>query len=216
MRGGDRAWRNFSVRTESALEKERIMNHHKRKGMCARMILKMPQVPALVASFCLFSLLAGCAGRPDDVILSDEGRLPHLPDSSVTPAKVSGVSKLDETKIESQVFSYLLARHFWEDGAFTAIFLQADDREVEGLRKKFRDHVPPIKASNRIDLRANQTPLDKDTGRPAIILSVDLDAPAADGSVPAIGKWYGGAAITGFYSFILKKNGDDWEIQNPQ
>ena len=174
------------------------------------------KMPALAAAFGLLSLLAGCAGKPDNVNFNSEGSLPRLPDSTLTPSKVSGLSKLDETKIEIQAFSYLLARHFWEDGAFTAIFLQADDQEVETLRNKFRDHIPPIKPSNRIDLRKNQAPLDKDTGRPAIILSVDLDAPAADGSVSAIGKWYGGGAITGFYSFILKKNGDDWEIQNPQ
>jgi hypothetical protein len=45
---------------------------------------------------------------------------------------------------------------------------------------------------------------------------VDLDDPNDDGSVTAIGKWYAGGAVTGFYSYQLKKNGNEWVIQNPQ
>jgi hypothetical protein len=61
-------------------------------------------------------------------------------------------------------------------------------------------------------LPPNRSPIDKDTGRPAMILSVDVGEPNADDSVDALGKWYAGGAVTGFYSFVLKKSGDDWTI----
>jgi hypothetical protein len=162
----------------------------------------------------LFAL--GCASHKNKIVFTDDGSIPRLTTNSFTPPMVKGLNKTDVAKIESQVFGALLTRHFWDDGNYTAIFLQADDAEIEAMQKMFPDRVPPIKAGYRANLRLNRTPLDKDTGKPAMILSVDVSEPDADGAVPAIGKWYAGGAVTGFYSFILKKNGDDWEIQTPQ
>jgi hypothetical protein len=159
---------------------------------------------------------AGCQSAKNDIVFSDDASLPRLETNAVAPAHVSSLPKEDETKIELQVFSNLLTRHFWEDGDYTAIFLRADDSEVAALQKSFPDRKPPIKEGYRVDLQPNQSPRDKDTGKPAMILSVDLDEPADDGSVTAIGKWYAGGAVTGFYSYQLKKSGGDWVIQNPQ
>jgi hypothetical protein len=47
-----------------------------------------------------------------------------------------------------------------------------------------------------------------------MILSVDVGEPNADDSVDALGKWYAGGAVTGFYSFVLKKSGGDWAIES--
>jgi hypothetical protein len=55
--------------------------------------------------------------------------------------------------------------------------------------------------------------MDKDTGKPAMILSVEVAEPAADDSVAAIGKWFAGGSVSGFYTIVLKKTGDDWAIQ---
>ncbi|MDR3458158.1 MAG: hypothetical protein P4N60_11970 [Verrucomicrobiae bacterium] len=161
-------------------------------------------------------LTTGCQSAKNDIVFTDDASLPRLETNSVAPAHVSSLPKEDEVKIEIQVFSNLLTRHFWEDGDYTAIFLRADDAEVTALQKIFPDRKPPIKESYRVDLQPNQSPRDKDTGKSAMILSVDLDEPAADGTVTAIGKWYAGGAVTGFYSYQLKKTGDDWAIQNPQ
>jgi len=52
----------------------------------------------------------------------------------------------------------------------------------------------------------NRTPVDRDTGRPAMVLSVDaLDS--VDGAAQAIGKWYGDGEVSGFYTFTLRKDG---------
>ena len=170
----------------------------------------------LVSAALLALLAAGCASNKNKIVFTDDGSLPRLATNVVAPPTVKGLDKADVVKIELQVFGALLTRHFWDDGAYTAIFLQADDAEVAAMQTKFPGRVPPIKAGQRADVRLNRTPLDKDTGKSAMMLSVDVSEPEADGSVPAIGKWYAGGAVTGFYSFVLKKNGEDWEIQEPQ
>ena len=62
-------------------------------------------------------------------------------------------------------------------------------------------------------MQPNRTPLDKDTGRPAMILSVDTLEPVGD-TVQAIGKWYAGGAVTEFYSVNLQKIDGDWVIES--
>jgi hypothetical protein len=163
-----------------------------------------------------FCLALGCADNKDKIAFTDDGTLPRVATNAIARPTVKGLESAEIVKIESQVFGALLTRHFWEDGDYTAIFLQADDAEVAAMQQKFPNHVPPIKSGLRADLRMNRTPLDRDTGKFAMMLSVEVSEPEADGTVPAIGKWYAGGAVTGFYSFVLKKNGVDWEIQDPQ
>jgi hypothetical protein len=88
--------------------------------------------------------------------------------------------------------------------------LQGED--VDALTKQFPNHIPPIKTSDRAELIPNHTPIDKDTGRPAIILSVDALDPVND-TVEALGKWYAGGAVSGFYTFSLHRFGDTWMIE---
>ncbi len=161
-------------------------------------------------------LAAGCASNKNKIVFTDDGSMPRLATNALAPPTVKGLEKSDVVKIELQVFGALLTRHFWDDGNYTAIFLQADEAEVKAMQEKFPGRVPPIKAGHRADVRLNRTPLDKDTGKSAMMLSVDVSEPDADGAVPAIGKWFAGGAVTGFYSFVLKKSGEDWEIQEPQ
>jgi hypothetical protein len=160
----------------------------------------------------LCGLLAGCGTDKEQIYFASEAKLPV---SVAEPAAAAGgLTKGDEHKIDLVVFSYLLERHFWEDGNYTALFVQADDAVVEALMKKYPNHNPPIKQSFHIDLRSNQSPLDKDTGKPVMILGADVSDPNADGSVDVIGRWYAGGAVQGFYTFSLKKTGDDWPILN--
>jgi hypothetical protein len=84
---------------------------------------------------------------------------------------------------------------------------------VNAVIKQYPHHIPPVKTSDRAQLLPNRTPVDKDTGRPAMILSVDaLDPEGA--TVLAVGRWYAGGAVTGFYTFALKKDGEDWVIES--
>jgi hypothetical protein len=154
-------------------------------------------------------LAAGCASNDEPIVFLSEAKVP----ASVAPSStLPGLSKADEEKIDLVVLSYLMDRHFWEDGNYTALFLQADDTVMEAMMRKYPNHTPPIKESYHIDLRSNQSPLDKDTGQPVMILGVDANDPGADGTVDVIGRWYAGGAVQGFYTFNLKKNGDDWTI----
>ena len=123
--------------------------------------------------------------------------------------------KLEETdqfKIDVAVYGFLLNRHFGEDGEYSAIFLAGEDAEVNAVARQFPGHIPPIKPSYRANLQPNRTPLDKDTGRSAMIFSVDIldvtNAPAE-----AIGRWYAGPAVVGFYTFELEKSGDAWVVR---
>jgi len=167
----------------------------------------------LVVSVFLFT---GCGTDKTEIEFTDSGSLPKLDTNSTAflPPKKISLPEADERKIELAVFSDLLSRHFWDDGGYSAIFLQADDDMVSAIRKKFPDRKPPVKETYRINVQPNLAPRDKDTGQPAMILSVDIGEPEDDGSVAAIGKWYAGGAVTGFYTYQLKKTGGDWQIQN--
>jgi hypothetical protein len=164
-------------------------------------------------------LVAGCSTDKDQIAFSDESTAQQSVTSAVVgllPQKPQQkkLETADELKVRETVFGYLLSRHFWDDGNYSAIFLQGDDDEVDALIKKFPNHVPPVKPSYLADLPPNRAPIDKDTGKLAMILTVDVGEPNADDSVDALGKWYAGGAVTGFYSFVLKKSGDDWTIES--
>jgi len=170
------------------------------------------------AALCV-CLPAGCSTNKEEIVFSDESTVRQpatnivdtVPQPKQQPKKLE---KLDELKVRQVVFGYLLSRHFWDDGGYSAIFLQGGDDEVDALIKNFPNHVPPIKPSYLADLPLNRSPIDRDTGGLAMILSVDVGEPNADDSVDALGKWYAGGAVTGFYSFVLKKSGDDWTIES--
>ena len=164
-------------------------------------------------SFMLWA--AGCSTNKEKIVFSDEPAEHHAEANMVVAKPQSKkLEQADELKIREVIFGYLLSRHFWDDGDYSAIFLQGDNDEVGALIKKFSGHVPPIKPGYDADLRPNRTPIDRDTGKPAMILSADVGEPNADDSVDALGKWYAGGAMTGFYSFVLKKSDGDWTIES--
>jgi hypothetical protein len=119
----------------------------------------------------------------------------------------------DDFRIETAVYGYLLEKHPWGSGEYTAIFLEGSDDWVTALIRKFPDHVPPIKPSSRAQLRPNQAPIDKDTGKPALILSAKAMDPTNDVS-EAIGTWYAGGAVSGLCAFVLVKVDGEWTIQS--
>jgi len=168
----------------------------------------MKILPPLFAAALALSLV-GCASTENIPLLS-ESKAPDL--DAGAPNKAKTLAKEDEDKIDLVIFGYLLDRHFWDDANYTALFLQASDSVVDAMMAKYPKHQPPIKASYHINLRDNQSPLDRDTGKPVMILGVDANDPSADDSVDAIGRWYAGGAVQGFYTFTLRKTGDDWVI----
>ena len=119
----------------------------------------------------------------------------------------------DDFKIEMAVYGYLLEKHPWDNGEYSAIFLEGDDDWVAALIRKFPKQVPPIKPSNRAQLRPNQAPIDKDTGKLALILSAKAMDPTNDVS-EAIGTWYAGEAVSGLCAFVLVKVDGQWTIQS--
>jgi hypothetical protein len=133
------------------------------------------------------------------------------------PAEKSDASRefeaSDEFKIEAAVYGYLLERNFSDRVEYSAIFLEGSDAWVAALIRKFPNHVPPIKPSNRMQLHPNQTPIDEDTGKPAMILSAKAMEPTNDVS-EAIGTWYAGGALSGMYAFVLVKADGEWAIQS--
>lgn len=162
----------------------------------------------------LSSLLAGCAANKEKIVFSDEHSQTQARSvAAAVPVPPKKLNKRDLLKVELAIYSYLLQRHFWDDGEYSAIFLQGDEAEVAELIKKFPNHIPPIKPDYRAELRPGRMPVDKETGKPAMVLSVDALDPEGD-TVQAIGRWFAGDAVTGFYSFDLKKSDDDWEIEN--
>jgi hypothetical protein len=151
---------------------------------------------SIFAALCL-GLLAGCASHP--------------------PAEKSDASQKfeagDEFKIEVAVYEYLLERNFSDQVEYSAIFLEGGNAWVTALIRKFPNHIPPIKPSNRMQLHPNQTPIDEDTGKPAMILGVEAMDPT-NGVAEAIGTWYAGGAVSGLYAFVLVEMDGKWTIQS--
>jgi hypothetical protein len=157
-------------------------------------------------------LLTGCRTDEEVVLLSNESQPPvRPPEKKVAPPEK--FERDDLLKIDRAVFGCLLQRHFWDDDEYSAVFLKGDADEVAALAREFPNHLPPVKAGDRLESLPNRTPIDRDTGRPAMVLSVDVLDPA-DGMAQAIGKWYAGGAVSGFYTFTLRKSGDDWVIES--
>jgi hypothetical protein len=166
------------------------------------------------AALLLACLATGCFSDKEEIRFSDE--LSPQPTNAAATATVPQTPRLEKDdllKVEAAVYGYLLQRHFWDAGEYSAIFLQVDDAGVKAIQRTFPNHIPPIKAAYRAELRPGRTPVDKDTGGPAMILSVDAIEPEGD-TVEAIGRWYAGDAVTGFYTFELKKNGAEWVVES--
>ena len=178
----------------------------------------MKNIQGTAALMALLAMLSGCGIDKNPIQFSPE-HMATLNSRAEAPVKASKepekpkLNKLDLFKVHVAVYSDLLQRHFWDNGGYTAVFLQGEDDEVEALMKAFPNHVPPIKRSYSADLQPNRTPVDKETGKPAMILSVDTLDPEGD-TVQAIGKWYAGGAVTGFYTFTLKKVDSDWVVES--
>ncbi len=128
----------------------------------------------------LLVLAAGCAAPREKIVFSDDADIRLATASAVAPPVQKKLDKADELKIEQLIFGYLLERHFWDSAEYTAIFLQADDAQVAELMKKYPRHVPPIKESFHAYLPGHRSPVDKDTNKPAMILSADVNEPNAD------------------------------------
>lgn len=165
-------------------------------------------------SLAIFGLIAtGCSSNQKPIVFLSAVKVPAFAESSAaSPAELKGVSKVDEQGIDVAVFSYLLKQNLWDNGDYSAIFLQADDNVVQGLIQKFPHHNPPIKQSSHLDLHSAKMPLDRDTGLPVLILGTEIGAPKADGSVDVVGRWYAGNVVKGHDTFTLKKKGNDWII----
>ena len=164
----------------------------------------------------MFALLAsGCSSGTDGIEFISDAQLKPTSGPAVTkvPAATPKLAREDLFKVQVAVYGYLLNRHFLDGGEYSAVFVQGNDEEVAALIQHFPNHVPPIKPSDQADLRQNQTPLDRQTGKPAIIFSVDTMDPVDD-TVQAIGRWYAGGAVSGLYTFTLRKTGGSWVIES--
>ncbi len=160
----------------------------------------------------LLLLFAGCASYKETIEFSDNYH-PLLENAVVSRAKEPGLTQSELDQIEVEVFSYLLSRHFGDDEHFSAVFIESKESRTDTLAKKFPQHTPPLKPWWHLDQRPGLSPLDRDTGRAAIVLSADVADPD-DGIVVAFGKWSAGVSASGFYTFALKKPGGIWVIQS--
>ena len=157
-------------------------------------------------------LLAGCASYRETIDLSDNNTPFADPAAAVVP-KEPGLKKSELDQIEVAVFSDLLSRHFGDDAHFSAVFITAEESRTPTLAKQFPQHLPPLKSWWHLDQRPGMSPLDRDTGQAAIVLSADVADPE-NGIVIALGKWFAGPSVSGFYTFALKKEGGIWAIQS--
>jgi hypothetical protein len=149
-------------------------------------------------------LLAGCASHK-----------PAQAPKAVTSVAGQNIEAGDDFKIEAAVYGYLLEKRPWGGGEFTVIFLGGNDARAAALIRKFPHHVPPLKPVSRAQFRPNQPPMDKDTGKPGLILSAKAVDPTQDVS-EAIGTWNGGGDVSGLSAFVLMKVNGEWIIQSVQ
>ena len=157
-------------------------------------------------------LMAGCVHDPVPIEFSDASPLVPARQTAVSAREV-GLKKADLAQMELAVFSYLLTHRFSDDAHFSAVFVAAEESQTTALIKKFPRHVPPIKPWWHLDQRPGFSPQDLDTGRAALVLSADVADPE-NGKVVALGKWFAGDALAGFFTFEFQRAGDGWAIQS--
>jgi len=152
----------------------------------------------------LLCLAAGCASRH-----------PAKPASAAAaPVKASAkFEAADDFKIEVAVYTYLLQKHPWGDGPYAAIFLGGGAERVAALAKRLPRQVVPFRSGDRVQLRPGQTPLDRDTGKPALVVNAKAMEPT-NGVSEAVGSWYGGGDVSGLYAFVLVETDGQWAIQS--
>ena len=166
----------------------------------------------LMGLFAVF--LGGCASRQQAIVFSDMTEVrPAAADRALPPAQRT-LTAADNVQIERAVFSYLLEHPLGADEACSAIFLQADEGLEQALIGKYSRHQPPVKPGSHAALSKGRTPMDRDTLGPAMVLSVDICEPESADSTIALGRWYARGSLAGFYTFALKKSGNDWVIQS--
>ena len=160
-------------------------------------------------------LAAGCSTNQEGIEFISDEQFKSVVNPAQTVAALSHphLAKEDLFKIQVAIYGSLLQRHFPEAGEYSAVFVEGDDAEVAALIKQFPSHVPPIKPSDQADLRPDRAPVDKQTGKPAMIFSVDAIRQEED-TVQAIGRWYAGGAISGFSTFVLRKAGGEWVVES--
>ena len=127
----------------------------------------------------------------------------------------AGIEASDEFKIEELVYGYLLQRDFSGGGNVSAVYLKASNEKVAAFIRRFPNHVPKLKPTDRVRLYPASSPLDKETGKPAIILAAvvsELQGDCAD----AIGTYYAGPAVSGKYVFRLKRTDGNWRVESVQ
>jgi hypothetical protein len=156
------------------------------------------------------ALLTGCASHETIHFQSD----PVIPPPSEPAQKKSADGLAPETvrEIERMVFGWMLEHPTEDEPQYSAIFLRTDEKQTARLMEQFPGHRPAIKQAWHLQLRSGQSPLDKDTGRAAVLLSVDVAEPE-NNQLEAIGTWSAGEASTVRHVFTLKKAGYGWAIQ---
>ena len=152
----------------------------------------------------LLCLLAGCASPKETTTVKVEA-----------PDENQKLEAGDDFKIEAAVCGYLLEKRPWGGGEYSALFLEGDDARVTALIRKFPHQVPPLKPAGQAQLLPNQAPIDKDTGKPGLMLSAKAMDPTNDVS-EAIGTWNGGETVSGTSAFVLMKVDGEWTIQSVQ
>jgi hypothetical protein len=163
--------------------------------------LKFP-LRKIILAFVIAGLLAGC--RTDNGKNAGPVAAVLVPSRKLEPPELF--------KVELAIFDYLLQPKFWTDGEYSAVFVQGSDEEFEAVSRQFPNHIPPIKPRGRVELLPNQMLVDRDTGRPAMILIVVAQDAVGD-TVQAEGRWFAGAVVSGFHTFTLQQTNGDWRIE---
>ena len=159
---------------------------------------------SVMTGVCL-CLVAGCASHKP----AKASKAP-VPTTSVASQTFEAS---DDFKIETAVYKYLLDKRPWGSGDYAVIFLGGNDARVTALIRKFPHHLPPLKPTSQAEFPPNQGPVDKETGKPGLILSAKAVDPTSDVS-EAIGTWNGGGDVSGLAAFVLMKSGGEWTIQS--
>jgi hypothetical protein len=110
----------------------------------------------------------------------------------------------DKFEIETAIYRHLFGMRFWKQRDYSATFLGGSDEKVNRLVHEFPHQVPKIKPSYLAELRTPSTPIDKQTGKPALILTVTVSEPEGD-LAGAVGKYYARALIQGKFCFSQRK-----------
>jgi hypothetical protein len=177
--------------------------------------LPRPAIQMSVLAVCgalLGFALAGCAHLTEAEVAALNGGEVRTAAEELPKGEIKR-SIVEETRMAAVVYTNLLTRKNFAGGEYSAVFVQGTEAEIAALIREFPNHIPKIKPLGRMQFVPNRTPIDLDTGKPAVLLSVVVGE-AEEDRAEAVVTVNAGPLMTSTLIFGLRRVQGQWIVES--